>query len=131
MRAAILLCIVAATHLGAQVVETPVPFDSAARVRSLTPALAQRFALGPPAWPVSGDFVAARLYSVSGGGNVLAVERANGQVERYALADDQVAALKAAVEVALVASAGPVPAERPAEATLSARRAFARNQMIL
>jgi hypothetical protein len=131
MRAAILFLLVAATRLSAQVVETPVPFDSAARVRSLTPALAQRFALGPPAWPVLGDFVAARLYSVSGGGNVLAVERANGQIERYALAEDQVAALRSAVEVALVASAEPVRPGRPAEATLSARRAFARNQMIL
>jgi hypothetical protein len=131
MRAAILLSIVAATHLGAQVVETPVPFDSAARVRVLTPALAQRFALGPPAWPVTGDFVAARLYAVSGGGTILAVERPNGQVERYALVDEHLVALRTAVQVAQLANAEPVRAERPAEATLSARRAFARNQMIL
>jgi hypothetical protein len=120
-----------AARAGAQIVETPVPFDSGAKVRSVTPALVGRLALGPPVWPVAGDFVQARLYSVSGGGTVLAVERANGQIERYILAVDEVAALRSTIEAALLTVATSVPGERPSEATVSARRAFARNQMIL
>lgn len=131
MRAAILLLLVAAVRTDAQVIETPVPFDSGARVRSLTPALVARFELRPPEWPVAGDFVAARLYSVSSGGTVLSVERASGQVERYALADDQISALRGAVDRALLADTTAVVGERPSETAVAARRAFARNQMIL
>src|SRR5688500_5143976 len=129
LRAAFLLLIIAAVRGGAQVVETPVPFDNGAKVRTVTPALVQRFDLRPPVWPVEGDFVAARLYSVSGGGTVLSVERSNGQVERYSLTDEQVGALRGVINVGLLATAGAVVAERPAESTVAARRAFARNQM--
>ena len=122
---------VAAVRMDAQVIETPVPFDSGAKLRSLTPALVTRFGLQPPVWPVEGDFVTARLYSVSSGGTVLSVERATGQMERYALADDQLSALRGAIDSAMATDAGAVGGDRPTETAVAARRAFARNQMIL
>lgn len=118
-------------RLDAQIVETPVSFDSAAKVRSLTPALVARFELRPPVWPVEGDFVEARLYAVSTGGKVLSVERTNGQLERYMLAEEQVAALREAIDSGMVARTGSVVAERPTETADVSRGAFARNQMIL
>jgi hypothetical protein len=45
----------------AQVVETPQAFDGAGRILRLTPAAADSLALRPPLFPVSGDFVSARL----------------------------------------------------------------------
>lgn len=75
----------AATIAGAQVIERPVPFDSAAAVMVLTPMIAERAALGPPSWPVSGDFVDARLYTVTDSSYILTVRRGTGVVERYAL----------------------------------------------
>ena len=51
---------------GAQVVETPQPFDSAGRLMAITPAIAARLQLGPPAWRVIGDFTEARLFSLGG-----------------------------------------------------------------
>lgn len=39
---AVVVVAIAATRLGAQVTETPVAFDSAGRVRTLTPALVAR-----------------------------------------------------------------------------------------
>ena len=71
-----------ASPVAAQQVETPVAFDSAGRVRTLTPQLVERYGLAAPAWPVAGAFVEARLYALSGGGQVVvsgnksAVERA-------------------------------------------------------
>ena len=70
---------------GAQVIERPVPFDSAARVMVLSPLVAERAALGPPSWPVSGDFVEARLYTVTDSSYILTVRRGTGVVERYNL----------------------------------------------
>lgn len=130
MRAAFLLLTVAALRLDAQVVETPVAFDSAAKVRSLTPALVVRLELASPAWPVAGDFVEARLYSVSTGGTVLSVERSNGTIERYALTDEQISTLRGAIDSAMATRTGTMVSERPMP-TPDVRGAFARNQMIL
>ena len=113
--------------LRAQVVETPVPFDSAGKIRVLTPPLVSRFSLAPPPWPVTGDFTEARLYTSSGGGTVLVVVRRNGVVERYASPLLDAAALQASVDAALVRT-GAFVAEDAGE---NVRRAFARNQMIL
>lgn len=115
----------------AQQVETPVAFDSAGRVRSVTPPLVERYGLGAPAWPVTGAFVEARLYAVNTGGHVLVVDRPNGAVERYPLADADVQALRSAIEAAMTRT-GPSPTEaRPTIMSEPARTAFARNQMIL
>ncbi|HEU4632018.1 MAG TPA: hypothetical protein VFS08_19870, partial [Gemmatimonadaceae bacterium] len=92
---AALLLTVTAPAARAQVVETPVPFDSAGRVLAITPIDAARARLGPPAWRVTGDFTAARLYDVGDGRYVLVVTRPSGAVERYALSTSDVDTLRA------------------------------------
>jgi hypothetical protein len=131
LRAAFLLLLTVATRSGAQVIETPVPFDSAGRVQTLTPALVARFDLRPPVWPVQGEFVEARLYSLSTGGAVLSVARPNQQVERHTLTDEQLTALRSAFTETVIARADSVSPPRASQAAVAARGAFARNQMIL
>ena len=121
-----------AAHVGAQQVETPEAFDSAGRVQSITPQLVERFELAPPAWPVSGDFVEARLFAVSIGGLVLSVERRDRSVDRYSLTDEDAAAIRSQVDAAL-ARTGAVVVEAGPEEVISepAGGAFVRNQMLL
>lgn len=115
----------------AQQVETPVAFDSAGRVRTITPQLVERYGLSAPAWPVTGAFVEARLYAVSTGGEVLVVERPNGAVERYPLSETDARALRDAVDAGRTRP-GATPTETRAITTSSpAGNAFARNQMLL
>jgi hypothetical protein len=129
IKAAFLLVVVVALRLDAQVIETPVAFDSAARMRSLTPALVSRFGVSAPTWPVAGDFVIARLYAISTGGTVLSVERASGQVERHLLSDEQLRALREAVDAAL-SHPTTAPVSSPIVSP-GARGVLVRNQMIL
>lgn len=68
----------AATDLRAQVVERPVPFDSAGQLVVVTPYIADRASLRAPWWPVSGDFTEARLYTVNDSTYVLSVGRKTG-----------------------------------------------------
>src|SRR4051794_2528430 len=79
-----ILCLTTTSAVArAQVVETPIPFDSARRVLAVTPAVADRFHLSGPAWTVQGEYREARLYSVDpGGGFVLVVQRLSGALER-------------------------------------------------
>ena len=115
----------------AQQVETPVAFDSAGRVRTVTPRLVERYGLSAPAWPVTAAFVEARLFAVSTGGHVLVVERPNGAVERYPLSDAEARAVRDAVDAGMTRT-GPTPTEAmPTVMSEPARNAFARNQMIL
>src|SRR5213078_1320578 len=60
-RLVILLVLAVVTRASAQVVETPLAFDSASKVRSLTPTLVVRLGLKPPTWPVQAEFNEARL----------------------------------------------------------------------
>jgi hypothetical protein len=71
----------------AQVRERPVPFDSAGRVNVITPPLAARLQLSAPVWPVSGDFVEARLYEIGDSAStyVIVVRRQREVLERYPL----------------------------------------------
>ena len=134
IRAAFLLLVVlvvAATRAAGQVVETPVPFDSGRKVMALTPVTVARLAIQPPTWPAGGDFVEARLYSVSSGGTVLSVVRLNGQVTRYALTEEELNALRTAINSAMTSETRIIAGARPTEAAVQARGAFARNQMIL
>src|SRR5688572_31449761 len=84
-RAVLLAVLLAAlpAALRAQVIERPEPFDSAGRLVAITPVIAARLQLQPPAWRITGDFRDARLYSLSGAGYVIVVARRNGSVERY------------------------------------------------
>jgi hypothetical protein len=91
-----LLCF-AAVDLRAQVVERPVPFDSAGHVVIMTPYIAERAALRAPWWPVSGDFTEARLYTVNDSSYVLTVGRRSGVVERYAITSVDRDAIRAIV----------------------------------
>jgi hypothetical protein len=131
MRRAFLVACLAASSVGAQVTETPVPFDSAGRVRSLTPALVARFALVPPTWPAAGDFVAAQLFQSSSGGFVLAVERRSGAIDRFALNDADADVLRRAVGEAALRAGGMMAEDAPETISAPARRAFIRNQMLL
>lgn len=79
------LFLLAASRAGAQAVETPEPFDSAGRVTALTPLMAAKLSLSPPAWRITGDYTAARLFSIGDQGYVIVVERRDGSLERYAI----------------------------------------------
>ena len=75
----------AAAH--AQTRERPVTFDVAGRVAVITPPLAARLGLTAPVWPVSGDYVDARLYSLddSSRAYVLVVRRREDVLERTSM----------------------------------------------
>ena len=115
----------------AQIIETPIAFDSAGKVRSLSPALVTRLALAPPAWPVRGAFVQARVFQSSNGGRVLVAERGDGTVERHDLSDAQMEALRSAIDAAMTSIGARVGDERADVISEPARGAFLRNQMIL
>src|SRR2546423_8997465 len=81
----------------AQIVERPVPFDSAGLVTVMTPYLADRAALRPPWWPVSGELTDERILTANDSTYVLAVTRRTGVVERYALSGTDREAIRAVV----------------------------------
>ena len=112
----------AAADLRAQVVERPVPFDSAGQVVVMTPYIAERAALRAPWWPVSGDFTEARLYTVNDSTYVLTVGRKSGVVERYTIT--------AADRDAIRAIVSRLPRD-VITARNDARNAFVKNQTIL
>ena len=74
-------------RVDAQTRERPVAFDSAGRVTAITPPLAARLGLSAPLWPVSGDYLDARLYALddAGGAYVLVVRRQREVLERFAV----------------------------------------------
>jgi hypothetical protein len=96
---AVLLAVLAAAALPAalraQVVERPEAFDSAGRLVAITPPVAARLQLRPPAWRITGDFRDARLYNLSDAGYVIVVTRRNGTVERYLITAEDRAYLRA------------------------------------
>lgn len=85
------------SRVSAQVIERPVPFDSAGLVTVMTPFLADKAALRPPWWPVSGEFTEARLFTANDSTYVLAVGRRTGVVERYNLTATDREAIRAVV----------------------------------
>ena len=132
LRLLVLLMLISMTRVaGAQIIETPVPFDSAGKIRTMTPALVTRLALTAPQWPVAGDFTEARLFDVSSGGQVLVVERRDGRIERYPLNTEHATALRFAVDAAMRTSGAPVSDARAEPVVEPARGTFVRNQMLL
>ena len=125
----VMTAVLVTAQLGAQVTETPIAFDSAGRVRTLTPALVARLELTAPAWPVEGTFREARLFALSSGGRVLAVERAAGSVDRYPLTDEAAVALRASIDAALTRVGRVVTEEQSDLVSEPARGAFTRSQM--
>ena len=81
------LMLIAAHGASAQVRERPVAFDSAGRVNVVTPPLAARLGLAAPVWPVSGDFLEARLYQIGDTAStyVIVVRRQRDVLDRYPL----------------------------------------------
>jgi len=116
------LSVASASLLQAQVVERPVPFDSAGQVFVMTPFIAERAALQAPWWPVSGDFTQARLYTVNDSSYILTVARRSGVIERYTLTTSDRDAIRAIV------SRLPRSVVEPRN---DARNAFVRNQTLL
>jgi hypothetical protein len=88
----------------------------------MTPFLAERAALRPPWWPVSGEFTEARLFTANDSTYVLAVTRRTGVVERYSLSGTDRDAIRAVVSR--------LPRETIMART-DARNAFIRGQTIL
>jgi hypothetical protein len=117
-----LLSLFVAAPSAAQVIERPVPFDSAAHVMVMTPLIADRAGLRSPWWPVAGDFVEARLYTVTDSAYILTVRRGSGVVERYSLT--------AADREAIRVSVSRLPPEVVRERS-DAGNAFIRNQTLL
>jgi hypothetical protein len=116
------LAVPSSSLLQAQVVERPVPFDSAGQVYVMTPFIAERAALQAPWWPVAGDFTQARLYTVNDSSYILTVARRSGVVERYTLTTSDRDAIRAIV------SRLPRSVLEPRN---DARNAFVRNQTVL
>ena len=83
---AIALCLPAG-RADAQARERPVAFDSAGKLTTITPPLAARLGLSAPTWPVSGDYLDARLYATDDAGSafVLVVRRQREVLERYSI----------------------------------------------
>jgi hypothetical protein len=120
-----------AAPAAAQVTESPVPFDTAGRILSVNPPLAGRLGLTPPAWPVTGSFIEARLYRMSTGGFSLTVTRSGGAIDRYGLDSAQASTLRSAFADG-VARAGRIVAEDAASVVAEpARGPFVRDQMLL
>ncbi len=83
--AVLLSVLLVGAPLGAQATEVPEPFDSAGRVEVVTPTIAARLQLLPPAWRITGDYEGARLFRLSDDAYVVVVTRRDGTVERYAI----------------------------------------------
>lgn len=126
----VLLLLARTSTIEGQVTETAVAFDSDGKIRTLAPQLVSRLDLKAPAWPVTGEFVEARLFEMSSGGHVLVVERAAGQLQRFPLSADHLAALRFAIDSAMITKGSPVSEEQP-EMVSQPGRTFVRNQMAL
>ena len=116
------LFLLPALRVQAQVVERPVAFDSNGLVTVMTPFIADRAGLRPPWWPVSGEFVDARLFTANDSTYVLSVTRKTGVVERYSLSGTDRDAIRAVVSK--------LPRETIMART-DARNAFVRGQTLL
>lgn len=116
--------------LRAQAVERPAAFDSEGRVMTITPALAARLKLTAPTWPVSGDFVEARLYDRGDGTFVVAVQRTGGVVERYPLASDARLTLQQAITASMLSTGNLSTGERQDVVSEPAKGQFVRDQTL-
>lgn len=110
------LSLVSSVPTRAQTIETPVPFDSARRVLSISSDMAERLGLRAPGWPVTGAYRAARLYAVTpAGGFTLVVERPSGALERTSLGVLERAALSGVIDAAIAANGGLTERAAPSE----------------
>ncbi len=122
------------SSLSAQVRERPVPFDSAGRVSVITAPLAARLGLSAPAWPVTGDYLDARLYALDDASSsfVLVVRRQRELLERYSI--DAATRRQLAAVVArgsLLAAGTTTPDAAPTYISEPVRGSFVLNQTLL
>jgi hypothetical protein len=110
----------------AQIVERPIAFDTAARVRVITPPLAARLGLASPAWPVTGAYQEARLYEQQAGSAILAVQRADGSIERWTLGSAELGRLREAVVAGMEVSGQLTTSDRQDMISQPAGGAFVR-----
>jgi len=130
-RLALVVFLVVSRIASAQTIETPAPFDSAARLFVVTPGVATRLGLVTPAWPLSGQYVDARLYSVTpGGGFVLVARTESGVFERFPMSDAERAALQHVIDAAVTAS-GRLGADVGNDVSEPAGNGFARHLTVL
>lgn len=113
-----------------QTTECPVSFDREGRIMAVTPRLAARLGLSPPAWPVGGDFVEARLFASDRDGYVLVVTSPNGVVTRYLLTAQARDDLADAIAARTAAGGRLTVVERPDLIAEPAKGQFVRNQTI-
>ena len=129
-----LLSLVPTRSAEGQARERPVAFDSAGRVMTISPPLAARLGLSAPVWPVSGDYIDARLYAVgaAGAGFVLVVQRQREVLERYPLDITQRRQLAAMIDSATTfATARGGPDAMPTFISEPVRGTFVINQTLL
>jgi hypothetical protein len=130
-RLALVVFLVVSRIASAQTIETPAPFDSAARLFVVTPGVATRLGLVTPAWPLSGQYVDARLYSVSpGGGFVLVARTESGVFQRFPMSDAERAALQRVIDAAVTAG-GRLGADMGNDVSEPAGNGFARHLTVL
>jgi hypothetical protein len=127
MRRALLAALLCAIETaGAQVVERPIAFDTAARVQVITPPLAARLGLSPPAWPVTGAYQEARLFEQQSGPTILAIQRADGSIERWTLGAAELGRLRDAVTAGMAVSGQLTTSDRQDMISQPAGGAFVR-----
>lgn len=113
-----------------QDIERPAAFDTAGRLLTLSPPLVLRLGIDSPPWPVTGDFVEARLFERLDGTYVLAVERRDGAIWRYALDGAMRARLADAVALGMVRTGLLATAERADLVSEPAGNRFIMSQVV-
>lgn len=134
MRTPAMLALVALGILNAraaaQDAERPVPFDTGGRIVSISPSLATRLSLTAPSWPVTGEFVEARLFERTAGDFVIAAERPDGSISRYVINANARRVLAQSIAAAMVTTGGLTAADRTDLISESAGGSFARRQLV-
>ena len=123
-----------ATPAHAQLRERPVPFDSAGRVLAITPPLAARLGLTSPVWPVTGDYVDARLYAVGDSARsfVIVARRQRDVLDRFPIdAAQRVELARAVTRGMSLTVAGVTPDSAPTYVSEPVRGGFVAAQTAL
>ena len=124
----------AASGAHAQIRERPVAFDSAGRIAVITPPLAARLGLVAPTWPVSGDFLDARLYQLGDStvSYVIVVRRQRDDVDRFPVDAGRRAELAGAIaRASMIARTTSQPDSLPTFISEPVRGQFVASQTLL
>ena len=119
-----------AAPAAAQVIERPVAFDSAGQMKVITPAIALRLKLAPPAWPVTGTFVEARLFDAGSDRYIIAVQQTGGAIARYELSASARGDLQRVITSAMLATGNLTTGERRYVVSEPAKGQFVRDQVL-